>query len=416
MTKKFSRILALGLALIMSFALAATTAFAAEGPKFVGEDDFTIQIDKVLNVDDYAQIGEDLEFTFELTGEAPSSSLFGFDPYAGIDFEDITVTSAYTKYEEDVEYTGSETAGTITVTYHPDDLNPGNTLTAIYKGMLFDFSGIDYPAPGVYRYKLTETAGSEDGVTYSQAEYYIDVYVAVVDEDTGELGIVSVIVTENGVYEWDDSEGGTDPKTREDEDYGDVTDKKDVTPDDPEDDPNSPEYEGDHSGAKFENTLTTPDVDLEKEVTGNQGDRNKAFEFTVTVSNIPDGIDTIYYKDASGQVKTAPVADGTATITELYLKNGQKATILDLPYGVKVEIEEQDATDYDTTIDGATTAEDKTATVDELTTDAAITYTNDKDGLIPTGVLLTIAPFAALMGVGVVGGAVVLKKKKEEDE
>lgn len=46
--------------------------------------------------------------------------------------------------------------------------------------------------------------------------------------------------------------------------------------------------------------------------------------------------------------------------------------------------------------------------------DTNVTFTNTRGGVIPTGVIITVAPFAALMLVGIAGAAVILKKKSKD--
>ena len=82
-----------------------------------------------------------------------------------------------------------------------------------------------------------------------------------------------------------------------------------------------------------------------------------------------------------------------------YLKDGQYITIQGLPDGVTYTVTE---TPEDYTQNNGITAEvtgDQTkvytdATTGTLSGDVKTGFTNNKDGIIPTGVLLTIAPFA----------------------
>ena len=48
--------------------------------------------------------------------------------------------------------------------------------------------------------------------------------------------------------------------------------------------------------------------------------------------------------------------------------------------------------------------------------DVTAAFTNTRSGVIPTGVLLTVAPFAAIMAVGAVGIIVMVGKKRKRAE
>lgn len=142
------------------------------------------------------------------------------------------------------------------------------------------------------------------------------------------------------------------------------------------------------SNAEFTNTKTSgggggdPGVDpgagkgnltVSKTVTGNQGDTNKAFNFTVTLSDT----------SIKGTYGDMTFTDGIATFT---LKHGESKTAIDLPPGVRYEVTETEANQ-----DGyTTTASGEKGNIAEGVTQKAI-FTNTKN-IRPTDPVTPITP------------------------
>lgn len=140
--------------------------------------------------------------------------------------------------------------------------------------------------------------------------------------------------------------------------------------------------------AEFTNTKTSgggggdPGVDpgagkgnltVSKTVTGNQGDTNKAFNFTVTLSDT----------SIKGTYGDMTFTDGIATFT---LKHGESKTAIDLPPGVRYEVTETEANR-----DGyTTTASGEKGNIAEGVTQKAI-FTNTKN-IRPTDPVTPITP------------------------
>ncbi len=200
------------------------------------------------------------------------------------------------------------------------------------------------------------------------------------------------------------------------------------------------------------NLYKTHDLTFGKEVIGNQGSRDKYFKVTVTCTGLNDAdkfpVDMSHaVKEPTANSATTYTADAMKTknnITELtgkqladgydfYLQDGNYITILGLPEGYGYTIEE-DAEDY-TSVEKITkanstldwnSAEDgndalgNNLTGTDVTTDIHTGFTNEKTGLIPTGVLLVATPviIVALIAIaGVVFFSVrSAKSKAQEDE
>ena len=271
---------------------------------------------------------------------------------------------------------------------------PGDTVAATYTGTgtitVAENVKETFKQPGIYHYVLKETAGAYDGITYDSTEKHI--YVYVVNEDT-DLIVDAVTVA--------DGKDGTEQA------FG---------------------TEGKSGNLKFTNIYgdgTTPDDDvhdfiIKKTVTGNQGNKNKEFEFTVTI----DGDDTdkdgaerykVEMKDKNGEViETTPkfeyLTDGIEQ--DFKLKDGETLHI----YGLS-ENDEYTVTEADYSTEGYTTSvKDKNAKGKLEADGVVVEFINDKNVGPATGVAMTFAPYVLLVAAAGGLGAVVLGKKKREDD
>lgn len=103
------------------------------------------------------------------------------------------------------------------------------------------------------------------------------------------------------------------------------------------------------ANAVFTNTKNHPlpppntHVTISKAVTGNAGEKDREFHFTMTLSD----------RTISGEFGQLTFADGVASFT---LKDGQSLTATQIPVGVTCQVTEQEANqdDYVTTVTGAT--------------------------------------------------------------
>ena len=398
MNKKTLKVLSAVLVLILSL----TMALPALADPIPVSTSGKVQFDKALTVNEYAVIPAELNFTFTLAGVSePSATVENFTPKTGIvEGVEMTLPEGAT-YTDDVSYS----AGTVTVKYKTGDNTTTNKLTT--KGFVLDFSKVAWTEAGVYRYTLKETNGGStiDGVTYDGQTYYIDVYV--IQSDSG-YAIANTVVSKGGVIA--DTASGNE-NTYED--------KVDATPE---------SSTATSSDAKFENTVAAYDLTISKTVSGNQGEKNKDFNFTISFENlVPNGIYT--YTDSTGNHTFQAGQDGkytfSSTGTPITLTNNQNIKFEDLPYGAKYTITEDDYSGYTTTSTARETANGTeegdvlangrvvSDTITGIKGDTTVGYTNTKDGTIPTGILLTIAPFAALVIIGFAGIVVVLLKKKK---
>lgn len=266
-----------------------------------------------------------------------------------------------------------------------DILELGNEEKYAKKTVTVDFNDVDFNAPGIYRYIITEkNDANQQGISYDDPNTRtLDVFVEYDDAEQGKLKVSNYVLY-------------PDTKT-------DTTDVDNGTKDD-----------------GFTNTYTTYDLTLAKTVTGNQGDRDKYFEFTVNITGAVEGtVYTVDLPDADnydGNSDTLIVTDGSVTAT-YYLKHGQSIVIQGLTEDTKYTITETSySTDGYTTSNTVKVGDNEVVTSDTPNTtgektmragDNVVTFTNDKQGTVPTGILLETAPYL-ILGAVVVAGLVVL--------
>lgn len=260
-----------------------------------------------------------------------------------------------------------------------------------------DFSGVTFTEPGIYRYVITETGTNQAVTNDTNDKRYLDVYVI---DNNGDLEVSGYILhatdSDVGMGESQGSDG-TDP-------------------------------EGKSQG--FTNTYDTSNLTFKKEVSGNQASHDKYFEFTVTIDNAVPG--TVYNVDINGATQTSGsnaatiaanakqtnvtelTADNDGKVTKkFYLQHGQEITIQGIAKESKYSVTEN-AEDYKSTEAGVV---NYTAPVSGTieSADLKTSYLNTRNGAIPTGVIMTVAPFAAVTLLGAAGMVTIKMRKKEDD-
>ena len=294
-----------------------------------------------------------------------------------------------------------------------------------------DFKDVKFKEPGVYRYVLTETgAGTTDnlGAGISHVGNYqktLDVYVT---DDDGTLAVDKYILY-NSIID-------AAPAISNDEQLNSKVDRRSTT--------NTAKTDG------FVNEYSSQSLSFAKRVTGNQGSKDKYFKFTVTITNASgatlniNGDKSNFEKTTSensatvyttADMNAANAIDQNTTITgqqlvinddtasyDFYLQDGQYVTLDGLPKGAKYTVAEE-AEEYTSSPAKTTSIEIGTKTFADAVTgdieddDVATGFTNNKDGTIPTGVILSIAG-PAVVGLAVIGGLIfmIIKRKKEDSE
>lgn len=248
-----------------------------------------------------------------------------------------------------------------------------------------DFSSISFPNPGVYRYTVTEEATNQDGITDDTVTRTLDVYVGYKDNSETDLEVMGYVMY-----------NGTITTTT-----------------------------GETKSNGFTNTYGTKNLTLTKNVEGNQGNRDKYFRFEVTIANAVAGTkytvtvptspteDDLEGSDQLSDInKTELVATGGTVRAIYYLKDGQSITIQGLTPATTYAISEASyaADGYTTKYQIDSNGEQTANSFDAQTmgdTSHTVTFTNHKEGTVPTGILLETAPYL-ILGAVVVAGLVVL--------
>lgn len=287
-----------------------------------------------------------------------------------------------------------------------DEVADGDTVTLdagevyVKKVVTIDFTGCQFDEPGIYRYVLTEqetatamgtTYDTQKGASATAMVRFVDVYVQDVNN---ALEIQGYVIHETNDAPAVSAAMGTTAEGQDNKSDGYVN-----------------EYE-------------THNLSFNKTVTGNQGSKDKYFAFTVTISGAVAG--TRYDVDISGAEATsgqtsATIAEnqGQANVEELtvgadgsvtqvfYLKHGQSITIKGLAQGTNYSITEN-AEDYKSTVtdsgNGAIASSDET-----------VSFVNERSGVVPTGVMLTVIPGAVIVLIAIAALVLLSRKKKEEN-
>lgn len=140
-----------------------------------------------------------------------------------------------------------------------------------------------------------------------------------------------------------------------------------------------------------------PGLTVSKTVSGNMGDRNRAFDFTVQVKD-SKGVQV----DVDGDYGDIVVKNG-----QFKLKHDQSLVIPELPYGVTCTVTESipEEEGYTTTVklNKGEEMNSKTVTVENMDTAAVIDFTNTKGFNVPTGIFTDRLPYLVMLAMAAIG-------------
>lgn len=345
--------------------------------------------DKYLIIDQDANVPA-AEFSFTITpGTAAAATQSSMEVLAGVTSAtgpSITNTAVFTP---------SDTAFNVIQT--GDSLTLGQNEKYAVKTLTVDFSGVAFDEPGIYRYIVSETALAEPGAfTQDDTSKILDVYVT---DASGTLNVASYVLHTSDAAPVRNNTGGSADVA---EALANVSDK--VT--------------------GFINRYSTKDLTITKQVAGNQASRDKYFQYTLNISGAGNG--TKIAVDVTENAETAPLANSATSytaadmgqannITELtcqadgslthvfYLKHGQSISLKGLPAGASYELREaaEDYVSADLHSVDENTYSAASGTIAE--SDVTIGFRNTRDGVIPTGVILSITPYALMVLVATAG-------------
>lgn len=288
--------------------------------------------------------------------------------------------------------TGGGTIGTATFSNadtagaHPglptdaDHSNPTSGKKYVQKSVTITLPTTSFTKPGVYRYEISETNSNLPGVTYdSNPTRYLDVFVVADENDV--LHVNSYVLRDAATTIGIDGKYTTDP---------------------------------DDKSSGYINTLTQYDFDFSKTISGNQGDKNKRFTFTLNITGANPGVYPVETNDVTGNPTSITVGDNGTATGSYSLTNGSTVKVFGLNKGAVCTVTE-DPDHYTATysLDGGNAVSGNSRAVTLADSDHSVAFTNTREGIIPTGIIMTIAPFA--IGICVFGAVfifIICRKKR----
>ena len=404
MKNKVKKTVALVLCLALTV-LAAVPAFAAAYAPVNG--DATHGFKQFLIVDKDARIPK-TEFNYSISaGTGVPASAGKMEVLAGIG------SPAVGKAEFSEGEAVSDTA--------VDGITLESSQRFAQKTVSLDFTGVAFPEPGIYRYIVTMTTGGQQAMKYdvqkgasaAAKKRVLDVYII---DDAGVLKVDSYAFHEMADDILAGSSGGSASVSGA---HARLSDKS----------------EG------FVNLYATKNVTFGKEVTGNQGSKDKYFEFTFELTNAEKG--TTYIADISAAETASGVTEATipanrsknnptqfitdatgAAAVKYYLCDGQYITVKGLPEDSSYALAENKEDYVSANGIAASIARGGIAHSDPLSgtiaaSDIRTGFTNTRNGIVPTGILFAAAPAAGTAALGIAGLAVILigrRRRNDKDD
>lgn len=245
-----------------------------------------------------------------------------------------------------------------------------------------------------YYYKVSETAGSDTGISYDN-NYYI-VKVDISEEAGNKKAVIASVEKYNAQGEKDTSFIWSEANQQ----------------------------------VPFVNSMFAT-LTVTKQVTGDMGSRDKAFTFTLSLTKTEEGKTTYYGSDnetirvvsstmdgyTTGKTLT-PSQSTTGEVTYSFQLQHDKNIVLEVPYGYTATLhEEADGYTASFTVDGESVEGTQPAPV--MNENHTVAYTNRLDPVAPTGlesnhtapytILVTVAGIA---GLALIGGIVARRRRR----
>ena len=290
-----------------------------------------------------------------------------------------------------------------------------------------DFTNVTFAEPGIYRWVISETSAALSPAQGSKGSNnesygiindenptrYLDVYIdhntfqGSNGSGTGTLKVVGYVLHSSKNFQPSSSSEILEP-------------------------------ENDTKAIGYTNTFETHDITLNNTVGGNQGSTNKYFKFTISITNagasnlitfsgahdakvIVDSHNSVTDKTYNNKENPTSVTTDQygSAIVDVYLQHGQTYVIQGLPKNTSVGIWEiQDDYNAQYQIQQNGTIKDANsenrAEVNNITQDTIVSFTNTKNGTIPTGLIVTALPGLLLVSISFIVIFVIRKQKIEE--
>lgn len=378
MTKTLKRIGVIALVLAMVFSLSAVAFAAGDGSDSLGTGNTVTIKDKLIafNPDETSIYAPAVTFSYAIATATV----------------DVTITD-----ENEVKAAVKGGVGAPTIT-DSNAYTMADTLTAAAAGaanekdIVIDFSGVTFPSVGVYRYTVTRTITDDNSVLESKETITrsLDVYVK---EENGARVIYGYILHDV---------------------TGDVN--KDST------------TKYDH----YESEYKTSNLTVSKTLVNDSAMDNNKFPFSVTFANTKGAhIMVNAEKGASGKAAAAAMEAG-ATTSAPDIANGGIVKYIGIPNGFTADVYETNnvtGTSYrsEGAADTAAAAKVLGWTGDDAKSNTAYTaaatnatktvdFTNTLEVISPTGVVMRVAPYAAMGGAGCLLFVLSKRSKREEED
>ena len=319
----------------------------------------------------FADDGQEAETLAGSPGSALSSMTFSkvvdadnntFLPNETIKFTvEAAEASAGETYNGEPVYSGSEGSGTITA--NDVTVNPAHRGKQTYSSTL-NFSSLSFNKPGIYKYTVSENAGTNADMSYDSTPRILYVYVEWEDTSMTKTRVYGAAMTKAG-----------SKSANFDNEY-----KK-----------------SNKTGEEFK------DLTIKKTVSGAQADKDKLFTFYVTITS-GSGRTTYVVHKTDG-------SEGTLTSGTPYkfeLKHNETITIENLSTNDTYTVVE----DADSTKGYTVTGEVKDAT-NMPAANTTVTVINEKKEVTPTGIFMSYAPYIAMIAAAA-ALALVFRRRREE--
>ena len=300
---------------------------------------------------------------------------------------------------------------------------------------------LPFTSAGIYRYNIIQSAMTDSQKSFiiksenidDAVTKYLDLYVTIVD---GTLKVTGAVLTENS----------TNPTT-------DTTDATNIHPDDNQEiDTLNDAFSPDKTDG-FYNTYTGYIVELKKVVAGNMASTTDPFPFNLTTADSTNADNYTYSTgltvaiDRTNADSTNWTVDGTTIDTTISsgiaLKHNQSVKLVGIPasdtitfketitaaegYKISSSVENMSRSSgsvYDISTSTNNKAEDSTYNNDTSGTVATvldnntgiITYTNFRDVISPTGIIMRFAPYALMLIGGIALLIIAMKRKGHKEE
>ena len=357
LNKTIGRVATTLVATAMLASLAAVPAFADEG-EFSSS---TITINKVLEMPADVNVPEvSFQFSINTLSEVDEEYVDG----------DVTL-------DVKAGTAGVENAGVAQIESTASTTPKGNNKTVTVPVTL-TLPNETYTEAGVYKYTIDEVNPTLDGVTDQTGS--LDLYLIVTRTNEGPIGDSETFKVSGAVIK-------------------DASDKKTATW--------TNYYKLNDDGESEVGTIS-----VTKKIAGAMGNMNDEFEFTIGIPN--DGVKYSYYindelQDGTLDYTTNKVTLGhNDTLKVVGLDDKENITVTEtIPENSGYETTEI-TNDNDLDLDNGITL-----TVDKNNVKATV-FTNTRDAVTPTGIVMNVAPYALLVVIAAAGCFVFLRKRRED--